>query len=340
MLKFIHKYAFICTILLFALFLNGCTCEHEFSEWAVVKDATCVEVGVKRHTCAKCGEMEEYEVARKTTHTYDDWVVTKEATCREFGIRSKTCISCGDIQQESIAKTRSHTYGEWETTKAATCSESGIQTKTCTVCAATQQRSIQKKEHTYGSWKTTKAATCNQPGTQTRTCSVCGKAETQTIKASHSWSSGLVGKCTSCGVINGNDVENLVISDFRDLVREHSATGQCAYALTYSTTTTTDISSKTEMFVMVVIRYKIISNWDFVKLYNITDGTRIEDPIEYYKKKADQSYGTTRLNYLNKVTDISEQYVATLEYMAQSLESGSQSGPGLYLSADDLNKHK
>ena len=340
MLKSIQKCAFLCTVLLFTLFLNGCTCEHEYSDWIVVKDATCVEVGVKRHTCAKCGETEEYEIAKKDTHTYDDWVITKEATCREFGTRTKTCISCGDTQQESIAKKQSHTYGEWETTKAATCSESGIQTKTCTVCAATQQRSIQKKEHTYGSWKTTKAATCNQPGTQTRTCSVCGKAETQTIEASHSWSSGLVGTCTLCGSINGNDVANLVISDFRDLVREHSATGQCAYALSYSVTTTTDVSSKTEMFVLVVIRYKIVTNWEFVKLYNITDGTSIEDPVEYYEKKADQFYGATRLNYLEQASAIAKQCADALEYMVQSLESGSRSGPGVYLSADDLNEYR
>ena len=38
--------------------------EHQWSEWNITKESTVLEVGMKEHTCSKCGEKEVQEMAK------------------------------------------------------------------------------------------------------------------------------------------------------------------------------------------------------------------------------------------------------------------------------------
>lgn len=73
---------------------------HEFGEWEITKEATCVTTGVKTRTCS-CGEQETEELI-KTEHNWDEGTVTKEATNANNGSRLYTCTICQANRSEII----------------------------------------------------------------------------------------------------------------------------------------------------------------------------------------------------------------------------------------------
>ena len=56
--------------------------------------------------------------------------------------------------------------------------------------------------------------------------------------------------------------------------------------------------------VLTYINYKIITNWDQYTLHNLTAGTKIKDPTEYYQKLADRAFGGNKLMYLDIISEI------------------------------------
>lgn len=73
---------------------------HEFGEWEVTKEATCVTTGVQTRSC-ECGEQETEELI-KTEHDWDDGTITKEATSANNGSRLYTCTICQANRSEII----------------------------------------------------------------------------------------------------------------------------------------------------------------------------------------------------------------------------------------------
>ena len=92
-------------------FLTACdenkneVCSHSYSEWIIVDEATCLEDGLKSHTCSKCGDVETQIVeAFGHTEVVDARV---EPTCTFSGLtEGKHCSSCNTIliNQETIEK--------------------------------------------------------------------------------------------------------------------------------------------------------------------------------------------------------------------------------------------
>lgn len=73
---------------------------HEFGEWEITKEATCVTTGQRTRTCS-CGEKETEELI-KTEHNWDDGTITKEATNSNNGSRLYTCTICQANRSEII----------------------------------------------------------------------------------------------------------------------------------------------------------------------------------------------------------------------------------------------
>ena len=121
------------------LVLTGCSCEHEYDEGVITKEATCLEEGEKTYTCKLC-QKEKKEVVPLSDHKYDNGVITKEATCTEKGIKTFTCTVCNEIKEEAIP-VKEHEYEE-EITKAATFEEEGIKTFTCKNCGYSYTEAI------------------------------------------------------------------------------------------------------------------------------------------------------------------------------------------------------
>ena len=83
---------------------------HNYTQ-AIIKEATCVEYGINKHTCIDCGFTLNVDI-NETDHSYDNGAETKTPTCKEAGIKTFTCTVCGDSYTEEIAKTNNHSYAD------------------------------------------------------------------------------------------------------------------------------------------------------------------------------------------------------------------------------------
>ncbi len=67
-------------------------CDHEWSEWTVVTEATCTEAGIEARTCAKCQVKEERAIEAKG-HVWGEWELNEDGDTE-----SRTCSVCGEIE--------------------------------------------------------------------------------------------------------------------------------------------------------------------------------------------------------------------------------------------------
>ena len=89
---------------------------------------------------------ESAQAIQKTEHNYRDWKVTKEATCIEEGSKEKTCSVCGDKVTETIPIGDNHTWSAWSIITPATTSSTGTKERTCSLCGEKETQEIPKKE--------------------------------------------------------------------------------------------------------------------------------------------------------------------------------------------------
>ena len=176
---------------------------HTFGKWTTVKDATCTEPGEQERLCS-CGEKQTQAIAA-TGHTFGEWTVVKDATCTENGEQERVCI-CGEKQTQPIVAT-GHTFGEWKIAKHATCTATGEEERVC-ICGEKQTRTIAAKGHSFGEWTIVKKANCISEGAKEHKCSSCGYKENEKIAATgHNWKEATCTKpktCTVCGETNGS----------------------------------------------------------------------------------------------------------------------------------------
>lgn len=74
---------------------NGKNCSHKkYGEWEVGAEPSCLENGMDRRFCVKCGHCDMRETS-PIGHTYSDtWTVDKPATSESAGTMSRHCIRC------------------------------------------------------------------------------------------------------------------------------------------------------------------------------------------------------------------------------------------------------
>ena len=73
---------------------------HSWSEWLVVKPATCTEEGALMRACS-CGEIET-KIAGKTAHVEGEWIVDVKATPKGDGKRHMSCTVCEEVLKEEV----------------------------------------------------------------------------------------------------------------------------------------------------------------------------------------------------------------------------------------------
>lgn len=116
--------------------------EHKWTDWEIIKEATCTIAGEKRRECSLCGEIDTEKIP-ETGHTI---VIDPalEATCEESGrTEGSHCSVCGEvlIEQESTA-IKEHSWGEWKVVKEATVTSEGEEQRACTRCGKVEKSSI------------------------------------------------------------------------------------------------------------------------------------------------------------------------------------------------------
>lgn len=75
-----------------------------------------------------------------------------------------------------------------------------------------------------------------------------------------------------------------------------------------------------------------------VTLHNLTQGTTVTDPIEYYNERIDRAYGQNKLNYYDQYEDFLTHYQTALEAMLSVFQGGGNTASGSFASAEYLNQ--
>ena len=103
------------------------SCDHEKTEYIVISEANCTEVGYTQLVCTDCyqplGEAEE--IAPKG-HYEGIWQVEKEATVTEEGIKYTFCLVCNEKLTDIIAPLGYSEGLEFKSNGDGTCSVIGI----------------------------------------------------------------------------------------------------------------------------------------------------------------------------------------------------------------------
>lgn len=111
----------ICLSIIFVAFLLGGLSNnadnyelahfHEYSEWEITQEPTCVLNGSQSKKCS-CGDVVS-EVLYATGHNYGAWITTKEATCLESGKETRSCKNCAKDEVKTLSSLgHSYTHGK------------------------------------------------------------------------------------------------------------------------------------------------------------------------------------------------------------------------------------
>ncbi len=153
---------------------------HSYGVWELVEEATCLQVGKRKHTCTRCLKMEEEEI-ELLPHTFGDWVEEVKASCLEAGKKGHyICEGCQTIFDQNkiiledlTISALGHNIMSYEG-KQATCTESGWASyEACSRCSYTTYQEIPALGH-QEVIDLSIAATCITPGsTEGSHCSLC-----------------------------------------------------------------------------------------------------------------------------------------------------------------------
>lgn len=109
-----------------------------------------------------------------------------------------------------------------------------------------------------------------------------------------------------------------------------SATGKHGYAIAFT-------DKNGDQCVMTYVYYQIIRNYSQTTLYNLTKGTRIEDPADYYSNTADRYYGANAIRYLELASQALSYENKAITGVRDYIATGKNTGPGVYVGASILN---
>lgn len=145
----------IALLALGAVMFTSCgDCDHDWSEWTVTKDATCVAEGEEQRVCQIDSTHVQTRVIEKADHKFENYKSDGNIGCTTNGTKTASCMQVGcqatsTILDEAIG----HTFTEWVFTDAD-CTSPSRETSECDVCGEVGSREIANADpalgHTYG----------------------------------------------------------------------------------------------------------------------------------------------------------------------------------------------
>lgn len=90
---------------------------HNYGEWAIVSNPTCINEGVKERYCS-CGEKQT-SVIGIVNHTFSEWNIINESTCTQNGKQERVCTLCNKKEEKTL--TASHNYVKGVCSKCNDC---------------------------------------------------------------------------------------------------------------------------------------------------------------------------------------------------------------------------
>lgn len=178
----------ILAFIMVSLLMSSCECKHEYGEYQVTENATCIKVGVKEAICNLCGEKEFVEIPKDiTAHAYGEWIVDSEPNCILAGAKHRVCSLCNDIDAQAMAENENYhtSLNAWQTIIEPTCSSDGKQEREC-ACGYKESAILPKLTeggHTYGEWAISIEPTCSSEGQRIRYCLDCEKPQAEKLTA-------------------------------------------------------------------------------------------------------------------------------------------------------------
>lgn len=118
---------------------------HTWSNWYVVKEATCYEGGLQQRECTVCGQTEQRSTQARG-HSWDEYEIVYPATCTQDGLGRVYCVVCGESREE-IIPAYGHQWGDWEYSVAPTCTQPGYGKHTCAVCGIVEEIEVEPLGH-------------------------------------------------------------------------------------------------------------------------------------------------------------------------------------------------
>ena len=132
--------------------------------------------------------------------------------------------------------------------------------------------------------------------------------------------------------ITAKQYDYLAGTDFRSVRRQYSsAKAEGAYVVAY-------LDTNGDECILTYVVYKIGSGrYSTTTLHNITKGTTIKNPNNYYSKLADRAYGASKSNYMRLANDALLYETNAIKCLSDSLKAGKTVGTGAYVNAYTLN---
>lgn len=105
-------------------------------------------------------------------------------------------------------------------------------------------------------------------------------------------------------------------SDFRNIRQQYPhAVAQGATLYSYT-------DSNGESCILVYISYKITSNWNAYYLHNLSKGTVIENPADYYSNRSNDYFGADKLKYMDLSIEANKAIIEALKIFTGESDSG------------------
>ncbi|WP_448915410.1 leucine-rich repeat domain-containing protein, partial [Eubacterium ramulus] len=143
---------------------------HDFGEWTVSREASCIVPGEKTRKCSVCDYYQTQEIPAIGHHSYEEVIV--KPTCTEEGYTTYICKVCGDSYIVNEVGALGHDFEEWTVIKEASCTEAGEKVRKCLRCDYSESQEIESTGHVYEAVVTD--PTCTENGYTTFICKVCG----------------------------------------------------------------------------------------------------------------------------------------------------------------------
>ena len=158
---------------------------HEYSNWVVSKEPTCLDKGEERAICSICGK-EETKSIPSLGHDLSNWVYKVEPTCTKSGIEERHCTRCILKNEERKVEAFGHHYSEFIIVAEPTCVTDGLKKRSCSTCGDVDQVLLTKLGHVEYVSQKAKEPTCEIDGnTEEVKCSRCNEVlkKSKTIPA-------------------------------------------------------------------------------------------------------------------------------------------------------------
>lgn len=157
-------------------------CNHIWTEWKVIKEATCRTEGQLEHHCQKCLRCEYKTIEKLKEHTWGDWEILQEATCIS-GLKYRVCTICNAWDEQEIPANGKHQWYDWNVDTKPGCYSDGKESRLCPICSKEEYRTIPSYGgHNWSEWYFSSLPTCKSTGKKTRICKRCQKEETSVVQ--------------------------------------------------------------------------------------------------------------------------------------------------------------